>query len=163
MVGEYLAYLCQHDGPGDTAQESHRIWAHSSIFSPNFDQPKGLFEILCLPGPCQLKDHPVVFTTQERSSTLFIFNRVDELQTDNPFNVSGDGLGFELTETDINVDFLIVEGDNGDFSSFPDWESGYLGVGLDILGQNLKEMGFPVDEVGDNTNQIDITAVWAEV
>jgi len=44
---------------------------------------------------------------------LFILDGVEEVKGDDFFDISRDGLTGQLTKTDIDVDFLIFEGDDG--------------------------------------------------
>lgn len=73
MEREYLADFGDQNGPRDTSKVAHSVGADASVLCPDLDHSQCLLEILRLFAG-QFQDHQVVLSTNERSSTLFIFD-----------------------------------------------------------------------------------------
>lgn len=162
VVREDLADLSHEYGPRDTAQVAHDVGADSPILGPDLDHPERLLEVLGLLAS-EFEDHEVVLPAEQRGPALVVLDGVEQIHGNDLFDVPGNGLSLQLAEADIDLDFLVGEGDDG-----------YLGVGsgcevLDIdlaeesLGQSIKKMGLSLYKIRANTNKIDITAIGPQI
>ena len=109
--GENLADFRNQDSPGNAAQVPHAIRTDPSVLSPHFHQPKRLPEILSLVSR-QLEHHQIVLPPNQRNPALFILDAIQQTKVDDLLNVSGDGFSLQLAEADVNVDALVLEGDD---------------------------------------------------
>ena len=68
-----------------------------------------------------------------------------------------------MAETDIDVDVFEIEGDDGHSGASSCGQIFDFCLGYEGLGQSFKKVSFPIDEVGTDTDEIDIAAVGPEV
>lgn len=66
-----------------------------------------------------LEYHKVVLPSEKGGLALIIFDGAEKVKRDDFFDVSRYGLGLQLTETDIDFNVLVGEGDDGYFGIGP--------------------------------------------
>lgn len=162
MVGEYLADFGDQDGPGDTAQVAHTVGTDASVLGPDLNDPQGLLEVLSLLAR-ELDNHKVVLSSDQGSPTLFVLYGAEQVQTNHLFDVARHCLCLQLAKTDIDLDLFVLKGDDGHLGVDPGRQVPYFAPGQQTIGELVEEVGFPLYEVGTDANQIDVTAVGAQV
>ncbi len=118
MVGEDLAYFGDKDGPRNTTEVAHNVGADASIFGPDLYDSQGFLEVVELFG-CVFEYHEVILPAEERGLALVILDGAEQVEGDDFFNVPWYGLSLQLTETDIDLNVLVCEGDDRYFGIRP--------------------------------------------
>jgi hypothetical protein len=94
---------------------------------------------------------------------LIIFDGIKKVHRYDFFDVSGYSLSLKLTETDIDLNFLIGEGDDGDSCVRPSCKIFNLGFIEKSVGESIKKMCLSLYKIRTYTNKIDITAIGAQI